>query len=415
MTGKKKKSFTQLDAEQRFIIRDRLRQCVPLSHIAAEIGVAASTVTREVKRNRTKVYPKSKTVAAPECVRALECEDGCTGRSCPSYHYLPCSLTEKSPYVCDACPSRYSCKKVKYYYVPRNAQAQAEDNNLYRVPLKFSATEMATLDDLTCERVKGKGQSPYHLFATNEPNIPISLSTYYRYINDGYLKTKRIHMPMAPRYAQRKVPRTSRVKADKEYLIGRTFDDFSEALNNGEFDEVVEMDTVLGLITDKPAILTFCFRNSGLFLCYRLEAKTITAVRRKLLDLQKSLGEELFVKLFGVILTDRGSEFQAPEILEKNMAHEKIISLYYCDAYSSGQKGKLERTHHFLRRFIPKKRSISAVHQAQLNKIRDNINALNRRALDGMSAYQLFVQQYGQDVADALGLNKIPAELVTLK
>ncbi len=37
MTGKKKKSFTQLDAEQRFIIRDRLRQCVLLSHIAPEI------------------------------------------------------------------------------------------------------------------------------------------------------------------------------------------------------------------------------------------------------------------------------------------------------------------------------------------------------------------------------------------
>ncbi len=415
MAKNKKRSFTQLDAEQRFIIRERLRQCVPLSQIANELGVAPSTITREIKRNRTMVTPKSKTVAAPECVLSDECGEECTGRECKSYHYSPCSLTEKAPYVCDGCPSRYSCRKVKFYYIPRDAQAQAEDNKKGRVPLKLSAIEMADLDDLSLDRVKGKGQSPYHIFTTNEPDIPISLSTFYRYIDAGYLQTKHIHLPMAPRYAPRKVRKTSRVKIEREYLIGREFDDFSKALNNGDIDEVVEMDTVQGLITDKPVILTFCFRNSGLFLCYRLESKTVTAVRRKLLDLQKALGEELFIKLFGVILTDRGSEFTAPEILERNMAKEKIISIYYCDAYCSGQKGKLERTHHLLRRFVPKKRSISNVYQFQLNRIRDNINALNRRSLDGMPAYQLFVLQYGQEVADALGLNEIPAESVTLK
>jgi len=414
MKQETKKAFTQINIEQRFVIRDRLRHCIPLSQIAKELNVSPSTVCREIQRNKTKVYPSSKTFPVPECIQAPICKEQCTGRGCPSYHFVPCKRTEKAPFVCDSCPSKYPCRNIKYYYVPRDAEKRAVVRKTDKVPIKLSSDELASLDDLVCDRIKEKKQSPFHLFASNEKDICISLSTFYRYTKNGLLNTRYIDLPMAVRYSPRYIPRPVRTK-DKTYRLGRTFYDFSKALNEGQFDDIVEMDTVLGLITDKQAILTFCFRNSGLFLCYRLERKNLMTVRRKLLELQKSLGEELFKKLFNTILTDNGTEFTSPEILEKNAARQKLISLFYCDPYASGQKGKLEKTHVLLRRFLPKKQSIANVSQAQLDLIRDNINALQRQALGGLSSYQLFVLQYGQEVADSLGLNRILPEKVTFR
>jgi transposase, IS30 family len=414
MKQESKKTFTQINIEQRFIIRDRLRHCFPLSRIAAELNISPSSVSREIQRNRTRIYPSSKTFPVPECVQAPICKDNCTGRSCPSYHFVPCQRTEKAPFVCDSCPSKYPCRNIKYYYIPKDADNRAVVRRTDKVPIKLSSDDLASLDDLVCERIKQKKQSPFHLFASNEKNISISLSTFYRYTKNGLLNTRYIDLPMAVRYSPRYVPKSVRYK-DKTYRIGRTFEDFSKALNEGSFNDVVEMDTVLGLITDKQAILTFCFRNSGLFLCYRLERKNLMTVRRKLLELQKSLGEELFKNLFNTILTDNGPEFTSPEILEKNAAHQKLVSLFFCDPYASGQKGKLEKTHVLLRRFIPKKQSIANVSQAQLDLIRDNINALQRQALGGLSSYQLFVLQYGQEVADSLGLNRISPDKVSFR
>ena len=414
MKQETKNTFTQISLEQRFLIRDRLRHCVPLSRIAKELNLSPSSVAREIQRNRTRVFPSSNTSPVPECVQAPLCKDNCTGRSCSSYHFVPCPKTEKAPFVCDSCPSKYPCRNIKYYYIPRDAEKRALVRKTDKVPIKLSSEQLASLDDLVCERIKQKKQSPFHLFASNEKDISISLSTFYRYTKNGLLNTRYIDLPMAVRYSPRYVPRPVRTK-DRSYRIGRTFDDFSKALHEGQFEEVVEMDTVLGLITDKQAILTFCFRNSGLFLCYRLERKNLMTVRRKLLELQKSLGEQIFKKLFNTILTDNGPEFTSPEILEKNAAHQKLISLFFCDPYASGQKGKLEKTHVLLRRFLPKKQSIANVSQAQLNLIRDNINALQRHALDGLSSYQLFVLQYGQDVADSLGLNRISPNMVSFR
>src|SRR5574344_1415051 len=153
MKQETKNTFTQISLEQRFLIRDRLRHCVPLSRIAKELNLSPSSVAREIQRNRTRVFPSSKTSPVPECVQAPLCKDNCTGRSCSSYHFVPCPKPEKAPFVCASCPSKYPCRNIKYYYIPRDAEKRALVRKTDKVPIKLSSEQLASLDDLVCERI----------------------------------------------------------------------------------------------------------------------------------------------------------------------------------------------------------------------------------------------------------------------
>lgn len=78
---------------------------------------------------------------------------------------------------------------------------------------------------------------------------------------------------------------------------------------------IVEMDTVEGIKGGK-VLLTMMFRNCSLMLMFLLDSKTQSEVKRIFDKLTISLGREAFNKMFQVILTDGGSEFQSPSLLE---------------------------------------------------------------------------------------------------
>ena len=70
------------------------------------------------------------------------------------------------------------------------------------------------------------------------------------------------------------------------------------------------MDTVEGAKGTSPCFLTMFFRNCSLMLMFLLEEQTQKEVTRIFDHLTELLGIELFQKLFEVILTDNGHEFQ---------------------------------------------------------------------------------------------------------
>lgn len=68
---------------------------------------------------------------------------------------------------------------------------------------------------------------------------------------------------------------------------------------------------------------------------------------------QELLGYEMYKKLFGLLLTDRGSEFTKPELFEINTATGEVRSnIFYCDAQISSQKPHVENNHEFIRDII---------------------------------------------------------------
>ena len=114
------------------------------------------------------------------------------------------------------------------------------------------------------------------------------------------------------------------------------------------------MDTVEGAKGTSPCFLTMFFRNCSLMLMFLLEEQTQKEVTRIFDHLTELLGIELFQKLFKVILTDNGHEFQDRQSLEYSKNDEVRTRIYYCDPNRSDQKGALEKNHEYIRYVLPK-------------------------------------------------------------
>lgn len=115
------------------------------------------------------------------------------------------------------------------------------------------------------------------------------------------------------------------------------------------------MDTVLGSKGDSKCILTLYCRPLKLQICLLLADKSQTSVIRVLDVLEKCIGKELFKRLFGIILTDNGSEFANYKLIERSVFGGSPRSqVYYCDVRQSQQKAGCERNHVELRKILPK-------------------------------------------------------------
>jgi IS30 family transposase len=76
----------------------------------------------------------------------------------------------------------------------------------------------------------------------------------------------------------------------------------------------------------------------------------------------------------------------------ENTQHESIgVPTYFCDPYSSWQKGAVENVNKMIRRYIPKGTDMRTISQADLDGIADRINKKPRQVLGFKSAYEVDV------------------------
>lgn len=92
-------------------------------------------------------------------------------------------------------------------------------------------------------------------------------------------------------------------------------------------------------------------------------------------SLTEALGIEVFRKLFEVILTDNGHEFQNPNALEISLTGEKRTAVYYCDPYRSNQKGVLEKNHEYIRYVRPKGTTFEDLDEEKVTLLMNHINS----------------------------------------
>lgn len=117
---------------------------------------------------------------------------------------------------------------------------------------------------------------------------------------------------------------------------------------------------------------------------------------------------------FEPILTDRGSEFGAPESLETGMDSYRRTSIYYCDPMRSGQKGGIENVHTKLREILPKGTSFEHLTQWDLNLIMNNIDSVPRQSLFGLTPYQAAKENFDMDILSALQLKPVDPDEINL-
>jgi len=110
------------------------------------------------------------------------------------------------------------------------------------------------------------------------------------------------------------------------------------------------------------------------------------------------MGVVKFRETYKGITTDNGGEFYDYERIEESFTKSSIkrTKVYYCDDYSSWQRGGNENANRFIRRFIPKVDSFKGISRNLVKYIQKFINTYSRKMFNFMTSVELF--QHAREV-----------------
>lgn len=114
---------------------------------------------------------------------------------------------------------------------------------------------------------------------------------------------------------------------------------------------------------------------------------TFTKLDRKTADLTSVAMSNALSKYIARTLTlDNGSEFVKHEIVTENIG----VKIYFCDPYSSYQRGSNENSNGLLRRYLPKRANIEDLTQEELDDIAWELNNRPRKRLEYLSPIEFY-------------------------
>lgn len=356
-------SFSHLTLDERRIILTGITNGSSKTAIAQTIGKDKSTVGKEIKLYRSLTH---KCKMPLECNNYRKCPFGrqCTP-DCPEYFPFKCSRRDRSPGACNGCSNWSKCRFDKYTYSPEDAHSDYRSVLIdSRQGVNLTTSEAIAIADIVAPLLK-KGQSPYQII-TGHPEIGISEKTLYNYIEgDVFYEIAGITAMDLRRQVSRKMSKKKakgyKKRADRKYLLGRTYKDYKIYINENPDVFVTQMDTVYNNETTGPFIQTFKFINSGIIFAILHNSKTSEYMKQGIDLLESILGTQVFRKYVHILLTDRGTEFSAADAMETGTDNTRRTRVFYCDPMQSGQKGSLENKHIELRYILPKGADLCAL------------------------------------------------------
>ena len=371
-----KKTYKQLTLDNRKMIERYLDEGKTYARIAYDLDVSPSTIMREVRRNRRCEWiSRSKGADKTDCEHFKSCkvqticdfergfyENTCQRKLCkrcsmitcsdicPDYEKRICWNVLRAPLVCNACEHFARCTLERYRYSAGSAQVSAERRN----------AESRRGFDLTTEHVEylvktvrqglRLGQSVHHIFEAND--LPCSERTFYRLVEDQSIGVIGIELAKKAKYKKRKHKKDS-VAHKRGFYRNHEYSDYLD-LSLTERAITTEIDTVWGCKKDSKCILSLHRIDLHFQLYLLLEART-AAETVAALDWLESCCDGRFSEFFGLMLADRGSEFDDIEGIERSVTDgEKRCRLYFTDPSRPDQKGSCEKNHVELRKIIPK-------------------------------------------------------------
>ena len=417
------KHYTHMTFELRVSIENYVVEGRTLAYMSRELDVDATSISRELKRNRRfdgrsgsptsnndcahRKTCKKRRICDPDCKRKCSsCGRPCREGKCPDYEKEWCKRTHKAPFVCNGCAKRPTCPLERYTYSAKVAQAKADSRLVEsREGLDMTGREMAFL----ATEVKAGlalGQSVHHIFASRD-DLPCSERSFYRHVENEAIDVRKMDLRKKVKYKRRNRKKANR--REKEFYAGREYSDYME-LDAEVRAATVQMDCVEGAEGDEQALLTLHFVALR-FQIYILLAKKDSEHVVAALDFIESLiGARAFKKLFGLILTDRGSEFDDIAGIEG----DGRCSVYYTDPQRSDQKGACEKAHVELRKVIPKGTSIDGLGLDAwlVAGICSHVNSSMRLSIGDASPMALAEAALPAPLLEGLGLDLIPPDEV---
>lgn len=419
-----------LTYQQRLLIERELGANTSLRQIALQLGKHPSTISREIKARRVvsthKPYGRTKNACLQRhgckirqlcdpcehphirfCCFCHECND-----QCPDFFEQRCPKQETPPYVCNGCSTRRTCTLRVLVYQAKPADKHYRDQLCdIRSGYNLNGEEFIQIDQLVGPRLH-QGQSIASIVHDIGDELPCGISTIYRLVSDGEIEgVRNIHLPRKVRFKPRKKKRS--FKVDPKARQGRRMEDYQRFIEADDHGPLVEMDTIEGR-KGGAVLLSMRWPATGLHLLFWRPANTARSVQLVFDALYDRLGHDRFVRIFGVILTDNGSEFSNPAALEFTPDGLRRTHIYYCNPGSPQEKPSVERGHVEVRRILKKGTSFDHLSREQVRRVQDHINSYGTKKLNGASPYAAFSQLFDDSFAQDLGWSIIEPALITL-
>lgn len=405
---------THLTLQDRQIIQKGIESRSSKTAIAQTIGKGPTTVAKEIRKHRD-LKRRNAFNQRHICIHLKECH-GCK-RKCSRYVEQTCSKRDRSPGACNKCPDIPRCRLDKYFYNANDAHEQ------YRLEL-VSSREGINLTAQKRDEIANiivplinQGQSIYQILSTHK-EIELSEKTIYNYIDMGvFKKYGLINLSLKEKASRKQFQNKYKKRKQPANYTGRKYEDYQEFIRNNPNVNTTEMDTVMNSLSG-PYIQTFIFTNTSFMIGFLHKEKTSASMAKTLDNLQELLGDENYNKLFSLILTDRGSEFEKHELFEINMETGEIrTNIFYCDPMNSYQKPHVENNHNYIRDILPNGVNLDFLTQEKLNLMFSHINSVPRECYAGKTPYEMFEFFYDNDnkIAELFNIQKIKRDEVVLK
>jgi len=402
--------ISHLTLDDRKKIQEGLEQELSRTEISKIINKDTSTVAKEVK-NRRKLKPRNRFNNRIPCTKFKEC--GICHGQCNEYDEFKCLRRDRKVGVCNLCPNIKKCNLDKYFYYAK----QAHQDYLYtlsdsREGFNLNTREMIDIVNIIKPLLK-KGQSIYQILE-NHPEINLSTKSLYTYIESDVFKDFGVDRFSLRRQVSMRKRKKLKKRKDPVNYEGRKYKDYLEFIEKNPAIPTTQMDTIYNNQAG-PYIQTFIFQNTGLMIGYLHKEKTSSSMASTLDNLQETLQEDYY-KLFSLLLTDRGSEFEKYELFEVNIETGEIRgNIFYCDPQTPSQKPHVENNHNYIRNILPSGKSLQKLMQEDLNFMFSHMNSTPRASLNGKTPYEAFEFLYGSEILRKLNIQKIEKDMVTLQ
>jgi len=275
-------------------------------------------------------------------------------------------------------------KKDKYH--PETLQIHAKIKHIQK-PKRSAITK--PIEKYIRKKLK-EDWSPEQLAGRMKIDINKSISheTIYKFIytnkaNGGKLykhlrhKNKKYYK-RANEYQRRGIIK-DRISIDKRSIIVNT------KTRTGDW----EIDTVIGK-NHKGALVTIVERKSKFTLIKKVASKHADVVTKATIELLQPLQA-----LTHTITADNGKEFA----YHKLIASALDTKVYFCDPYSSWQRGLNEHTNGLIRQYIPKKSEFENISKEEIVTIQNRINHRPRKALGFKTPFEVFMKAFSKKMA----------------
>ena len=266
------------------------------------------------------------------------------------------------------------------YYSADDAHIKAVSRDKF----KYRYHKLTNKLKLKIGKMLRDGLSPEQLVGRlkKEKLSNIYYETVYRYIYANQRSGGRLYKHLRhknKKYGNRSSQYKTRGQIKNRINISKRAKIIEKKIRFGDF----EVDTIIGK-DHKGAIVTLVDRKSKFTLMKIVESKRADVVTQAIIELLYPIK-----KLVHTITSDNGKEFSYHE----EIANKLNLKFYFCDPYSSWQRGLNEHTNGLIREYIPKKSCFENIKQTEITIIQNRLNNRPRKILKYYTPNEIFFKE----------------------